>query len=269
MTAALLSGSLSRAQENPRTKLLVSPKSITESFSFFHPDCPGKAVQKTSISYPQGLGNDRVDSELKSIVEGWLETAKSSAEDLVAYDGDPCARDHEYFNEISFEIHKPSDSYAGILFTDLGYNGGVHGYRLYQALNFNLSTGRFVELTDLFPDPQKSLVEFFNLVYTDVCSPETKHKELPHFYGGVPCSTDGTAPLPPREFTAKVDSLETLGNMVLTTEGVTVNIGPHSAWSWADGPYVLRIPKEKVVKIGGDPVFWNGETKQSASLPGK
>jgi hypothetical protein len=212
------------------------------------------------------VGSDKVDGEIKEMASAWLETAKDTAEAMVFLERDPCTNPLEYFNEISFEVFKPSDSFAGILFTDLGYNGGAHGYRVYQALNYNLETGGYLELTDLFPDPDKSLTEFFHVIYDDICNlEEPKHQSLPHYYGGVPCQKGEDRPKPPKEFLAKVDSLENLGNLVLTPTGATVNIGPHSAWSWAEGPYILHIPKEKLLLIGGNKALWeNGTVKQAA-----
>jgi hypothetical protein len=208
-----------------------------------------------------------VDDELKEMADNWLETARDYAENVIFLEDDPCSNALEYFNEISFEVFKPSDSLTGILFTDLGYNGGTHGYRVYQALNFDLKTGDFVQLTDLFPDPDKSLTEFFNVIYEDICdTPEPKHQTLPHFYGGVRCRKDQDKPKPPKEFLAKVDSLENLGNLVLTAKGATVNIGPHSAWSWAEGPYILQIPKEKLLHMGGNKALWENEAKTAAHL---
>jgi hypothetical protein len=198
-----------------------------------------------------------MDNELKKLSEIWLDTARSSAMDIVSLDRAPCSRTPEYFNEISYEMFRPSEAYAGLLFTDLGYNGGVHGYRIFQAYNFNLETGKLLELTDLFPNPEQSLEAFFSIIYKDSCSEDSNHLTTPHFYGGVPCQAEnGTVPAPPREFLVKVDSLENLGNIVFTPEGATVNIGPHTAWSWAEGPYVLRIPKEELIKIGANPAIW-------------
>jgi hypothetical protein len=225
------------------------------SFSLHHSSCPEKVVQKTSVSYPQWTGSSIVDEELKSLADTWLDTAKTSAMDILSLESSPCERFPEYFNDITFEIYAPSKSMTSVLFTDLGYSGGVHGYRLYEAINFFLETGEQVELNDLFPEPGKSLPLFYSLIYHDVCREGTGHSTLPHFYGGATCQRD-KKPDAPRDFLARVVSLEDLGNLVLTEKGAMVNIGPHSAWSWAEGAYIFFIPKEKLVEIGANPRLW-------------
>jgi hypothetical protein len=213
------------------------------------------------VSFPRETGSAVTDARIAGLAEGWLAEARARALRDVSGLRDPCAQVRDgaegqgLFMEISYSLFRPSPGLLGVLFTDRGFDGGPRAWLGYTAYTWRLGTGEPLAAADLFPDPDKGRAGIWNLVWAAVCGADPPRETLPSLFGGAPCT--GKAPPPPPEgFLAGAESLEDLGSLVLTEKGALLNVEPSSAWSWAEGPFILNIPRIELERLGADPSFW-------------
>ncbi|MDR1081590.1 MAG: hypothetical protein LBQ79_11705 [Deltaproteobacteria bacterium] len=245
-----------------------TPVSVSWTFEARHADCPQKAVFSGSISFPRNTGGEATDQRLASMAEEWLlETRARALADIGASQA-PCAAEEGrgLYTEITYELFRPSPGVLGLLFTDRGYDGGARGWLGYTAYTFDLASGRPLAPFDLFPDRKKASAGLWSLVWTDSCLKDPPRETLPRFYGGTACAGK-TPPPPPEGFMEDAEELEDLGSLVLTEKGAVLNIDPSSAWSWAEGPYRLEIPRTELVGWGADPALWETRPSGIPTMP--
>ncbi|MDR1166369.1 MAG: DUF4163 domain-containing protein [Deltaproteobacteria bacterium] len=228
---------------------------VTKTFTAYSPTCPKDISFAMDVSYPLWLGNADVDADIEKLAEDWMRQAQEYSADSLD-DKDSCGNDRKYNASIAYELYQASKRFVGVMVTDSGLTGGAHGHLNFVSYNYDLQTGRRVSIADFFPKPAEGLTAFFQYVYLNACAPDSGHASIPNLYGDVECAgTDNIPPVPP-EFLTETDNLEKLGNLTLTAEGALVTIDPYDAWSWAEGPYKLSIPKADLIKMGANPVFW-------------
>jgi hypothetical protein len=235
--------------------LVFPPVKVTWTFTARHASCPDKDVFTGSLSFPRQTGGEETDRRLEALAEEWLAGVQSGILEDLAELQDPCSSERELQLSIDYELFRPSPSFLGALFTDRGYGGGTRGWIGFDSYTFELATGRLLGVADLFPDREKGLAGLYSYVWGRVCGQDPPRESLPRFFGGAPCGGK-SAPAPPQGFLAEAETLDDLGGLVLTPEGAGIHIDPSSAWSWAEGPFSLVIPKEELVGMGADPALW-------------
>jgi hypothetical protein len=266
--AAVLILPLGAGDASAQPQVAFTPVTVSWTFEARHQSCPQKAVFTGKISFPRNTGGDATDQKLASMAEEWLlETRARALADLGSAPA-PCdaADGKGLFTEIDYELFRPSPGVLGLLFTDRGYDGGTRGWLGYTAYTFDLATGRALAPFDLFPDREKAYAGLWALVWSDSCLKDPPRETLPRFYGGTACSGKAVPP-PPDGFLADAEDLEDLGSLVLTEKGAVLNIDPSSAWSWAEGPYRLEIPRSDLVRWGADPELWGTRRPSAPAVP--
>jgi hypothetical protein len=221
-----------------------------------------------TISFPRETGGRETDLKIASMAEEWLQETKARAMADIAASPNPCGPEEGkgMYTEIAYELFRPSPGLMGVLFTDRGHDGGARGWLGYTAYTFDLATGRILAPFDLFPDRPVAYAGLWAFVWNESCAKDPPRETLPRFYGGAACS--GKAPPPPPDgFMEDAEELEDLGSLVLTEKGAALNIDPSSAWSWAEGPYRLEIPRTELVKWGANPDLWNGRKPADPTSP--
>jgi uncharacterized protein len=215
--------------------------------------CPGDVSFEIKMEYPQNTGSPKVDTIILAYAESWLKESVDLANQTVN-DEAMCEREIGAADaNLQYEYHALSSGILSILFTEYGYTGGAHGYLDFHAFNFNIPEERSLSLEDLFPNPKDSLPAYWAYLYSTICS--GGKTSMPSAFGQVDCQP-GRPPKAPVEFIGQANSLESLGGLVITPKGATINLEPYSAWSWAEGSLNLDIPKKDLLKIGASPALW-------------
>lgn len=227
----------------------VTAKSKGESIK--HLTCPTKIALDSTIVYPQDTGNAVVDQYFEKYSSDFLENSKTSYQESVLNDPSVCTFDYNLFSHADFDSYKAGANTLGILYTLSSFVGGAHEELDYRAFNFNLTNGLEMHIKDLFPRPKTALPKLYNYVYTELCTATDAHGAASTVLGGT-CGTDKLAP---KEFSALNGSLDQIGHMILTADGANLNFLPLDLWSWAQGPYTLSIPKEKLIEFGAKDIW--------------
>lgn len=180
---------------------------------------------KVEITYPQGLGNEKVDADAKSWVQDHYTKAMT-----------------EFFNDAKYEylitytVQHPSSKYVSVIFQTYLYTGGAHGMTTTDVLNYDLTTGKRLELGDLFPTEtlpkiQQKLGE---------AAKEAGYDNSKNEMFADP------AKLP----------IQTLQKIAFTKEGLEFYYDPYIVAPYAVGTVVLKIDKQNLEENGVDSKFW-------------
>ena len=149
-----------------------------------------------------------------------------------------------------------------ILFITSSYtNGEPHGDVAYDVINIDPVSGRLMTLETVFresPGPAAGVEALWPLMAERWCDSNWR-QSLPNFYylGGDRnwCANPAGSPLPPR--LRREPSIDSLGVTFLTRNGMSILLGPYSAWDYVDGTVMIEFDKEELVKIGFDPGLWS------------
>lgn len=117
-----------------------------------------------------------------------------------------------------FELTRPSEGVVSVTFRVYSYTGGAHGNLEITCLNYDLRTGRRLDLADLFKDPEKALQ----------LMSAWSQKELARSLGedtDEDMIRDGVAP-----------DLRNFANLTLTPQGLRIEFQPYQVAPWAAGP---------------------------------
>lgn len=215
------------------------------------PDCPGNSLT-IAIHYPQGLGPD-IDRLVEQTARDEMAARLAEVKDGGFCEADICGglSCGAWTADETFAAHSPSPGYLSILFTEYSYTGGAHPNTEHRALNFR-PDGRPMELRDLFPEPDKSVPRYWDIVYAKWCA-EHPYKFPLHYSALQECGTD--SPDNPNTF-AGAETLDDLGRLAFTPFGATMVLGPYESGSYATGTVLLDLPKEDLIGIGADPAIW-------------
>jgi hypothetical protein len=235
----------------------LTPKSNEKSFP--SPQCPDKASVKYLINYPGGTGSALSDLILENHAQFILGNYLDGLRDFLGLDwGCQLGGDQkvDLTHKTDYQALRPSAGYLSVLFSEFSDQGGANPNLVFTAINFK-PEGLLLSLEDLFSDSEKSLPKFWDYLYEKSCASSGKDV-LPNFYGdNIACKQakvpDGTS------FIVNVDSVASLGNLVFSNLGATINLNAYQAFDGASGPYKLDIPKEDLIAMGANPAIWGSK----------
>lgn len=200
---------------------------------------PPKSQDVTQIKYIvatyfMNTGNEAIDALLKSKASNfYYGQIKSHAERGV--------KKYHYIEEtysiLNTFYYKPSKSIISFLFCD-GHSGGAHNNAYFEMLSFDLKTGKQLAVIDVFPNPDKSIRQYWNYIYTSWAD------DNPFFFE---CHNID-------EMVTKQDFM--FENIILTLGGAVFLVDSDSSCIGAMGSMYVNIPKEKMIEFGANPKIW-------------
>jgi hypothetical protein len=218
------------------------------SETFRHPDCPNTTSSEVSVKYPINTGNAKVDAFIE------LKAAEIMAKQTSIYGKfvpDECKTNIKIYSHSEYKSFKPNPDTLGVIINTREYGGGNHVLCENLTYNFDLRTGRQIQIKDFFIDPRIGINGIYKFAYADFCNKPTPTYTQRRVLGGV-CGSDRNAP---RELLALSGSLDDLGHIVLTERGVDLNFCAWEIWSVFLGDYTISIPKNSLIKFGARD-FW-------------
>jgi hypothetical protein len=251
LTALALSLAFIGAYATPaRSQLVFIPQGPTGTMSEIigHPDCPNKLHMTISANYPIKTGNTQVDAFFRKQAADFMAEKKKSGWLLYA---DTCKSLSDAFAYYDYLAYKPNPETLGILRGIIYHEGGAHANNDNTTYNFDLRTGREIEIKDFFIDPRLGINGIYKFAYADLCNNSETHIAA-HFVLGGKCGVDKNTP---RKLLELSGSLNGLGHLVLTERGANLNFGAYEIWSYGQGDYILSIPKNTLIKFGARD-FW-------------
>jgi hypothetical protein len=245
----------------PKEHPYVTAKVKDESIK--HSTCPTKIALDAYIVYPQDTGNAHVDQFFEKYSDDFLNNAKTSNTEVLA-NSSVCTFDSNLFTNADFDSYKTNHNILGIFYKISSFVGGAHEELDYRSYNFDLTSGKELNIIDLFPRPKSSLPKLYSLVYSELCTDSPpEHSAADTVFGGT-CGKDKTAP---KEFLNLRGPLDNLAHLTLSAHGAHLNFLPLDLWSWSQGPYSLFIPKDKLIEMGAKDLWGNSPKESPRSTP--
>lgn len=214
---------------------------------------PG-ANYAAAVHYPQGLG-PKVDADIAA------RAAKTFAEIQGMFQEDIGERAEEsralisealskggplpeeagaagavWFCDVTYDFFRPSGRYVSLLFHREEYTGGAHGNRHWTALSYDLTNARPLTLKDIFPDETAVNTKLLPLVAAEVQAQKDPEADK------VKADPESMDLKPAR--------------MALTPEGLRVVYSPYEMGSYAEGAFMVDIPKAELLKMGANAALW-------------
>ena len=146
-----------------------------------------------------------------------------------------------------FELSRPSEDVVSVTFSVYSYTGGAHGNLEITCLNYDLRTGRRLDLADLFKDPEKALQ----------LMSAWSQKELARSLGedtDEDMIRDGVAP-----------DLRNFANLTLTPQGLRIEFQPYQVAPWAAGPQRVDLWRNWP-PAGPEARIWQGLLQSKVTL---
>ena len=137
-----------------------------------------------------------------------------------------------------FELSRPSEGVASVTFNVYSYTGGAHGNLEITCLNYDLRSGRRLDLADMFKNPEKAL---------QLMSAWSR-KELARTLGedaDEDMIRDGVAP-----------DLRNFANLTLTPQGLRIEFQPYQVAPWSAGPQRVDMPLAELAAAGPEALIW-------------
>ena len=207
------------------------------------------------VHFPQGL-SEGVDAavarfakvQFDEVCDGFLAIAVDTAEEAqsviaaaLAKNGvfppvEAHRRSALYFSVTNYQLHRPSSRYVSLHFMSSEYTGGAHGNRSHIVLSFDLDSGKRLEFDDLFAD-KSALPKLINRIADGVQALKDA--------GTDPVSRD------PATIDANMDRI------ALTAEGLRVVYAPYEMGSYAEGEFIVDIPRAELSGLGIKTDFWH------------
>jgi hypothetical protein len=190
-----------------------------------------------SISYPQGLSRPADDAVRRTALAMLDETVasceKAAAEHVAEAPGDTSEPLWESITD--YTLFPPSTRYVSVLFSTYTYAGGAHPNHTLTARTYDPASGRELTLDDLFPGkvPVDALAR---LIVENVLK---QKKARDSVIGDEKNNVDPT-----------------MDRILLTPAGIRIVYAPYEMGSYAEGTYVVDIPKQALKKLGADPTLW-------------
>jgi hypothetical protein len=211
---------------------------------------------EVGVAYPFGTGSAELDKIL-------ADNAALKLKDITKQDFDTCpkADDRERLTSvkrITFMATSPSKNYLSLLFTNFSFNPlDAHPSTTTEALVYDLRTAKTLELSDIFEDAPKIMPGLWTTVISAWC--EKGHNTIPYYYEiEEPANTCGAEIPPlPDKFENEVIPFSSLGKVSLTPDGLTINLDPYEAWSYADGSAQIDISKQELINMGAHKEIWD------------
>lgn len=208
--------------------------------------------------FPHGLG-EAVDSAVARFAKEQFEETCSSfmslAADTVeearaafARGGQPLPEFESgvllpYFSVFNYQLFRPSERYVSIYYMGSEYTGGAHGNRFHVVLSYDLQSGARLRIEDLFLDKDAYMPQLINRIADGIQAMKAADAE--------PVDRDP----------ASIDA--TMDRIALTHEGIRVVYAPYEMGSYAEGDFIVDIPKEELFAMGVKRDFWAADAAPS------
>lgn len=182
------------------------------------------------VHYPI-TGNARVDAD----VADWAHQAVDTFQNTYGEEPDLGV---PYELETTYSTTRSTPSVLSIVWKTASYTGGAHGNLEITCLNYDLRTGRRLDLADLFKDPEKALQ----------LMSAWSQKELARSLGedtDEDMIRDGVAP-----------DLRNFANLTLTPQGLRIEFQPYQVAPWAAGPQRVDMPLAELAAAGPEVRIW-------------
>ena len=182
------------------------------------------------VHYPI-TGNARVDAD----VADWAHQAVDTFQNTYGEEPDLGV---PYELETTYSTTRSTPSVLSIVWKTASYTGGAHGNLEITCLNYDLRTGRRLDLADLFKDPEKALQLMSSW----------SQKELARSLGedtDEDMIRDGVAP-----------DLRNFANLTLTPQGLRIEFQPYQVAPWAAGPQRVDMPLAELAAAGPEARIW-------------
>jgi hypothetical protein len=242
--------------------LLKDVTAYTVERRLTHPDCPG-ANYWLRYSVPVGTGNPLLDRALASDME--QDALRVEEAFLESLDSESCPDpnyDNGDYDERRFEIHAPGGGFLSILFSTSGYNhGDTHGHVAYDVINVDPEKAALLTIENIFQNPPGAAAgvqAFWPEMAARWCNANWR-QTIPNFYDlGADrnwCANPGGSPMPAR--LRRDPSIDSFGVTFFTRNGMSIMLGPYSAWDYDDGTVMIEFSKAELVEIGFEPSLWS------------
>lgn len=182
------------------------------------------------VHYPI-TGNARVDAD----VADWAHQAVDTFQNTYGEEPDLGV---PYELETTYSTTRSTPSVLSIVWKTASYTGGAHGNLEITCLNYDLRTGRRLDLADLFKYPEKALQLMSSW----------SQKELARSLGedtDEDMIRDGVAP-----------DLRNFANLTLTPQGLRIEFQPYQVAPWAAGPQRVDMPLAELAAAGPEARIW-------------
>jgi hypothetical protein len=222
---------------------------------YLWPDCP-RGRYEYDVSYPRGMdAGGPVDVAVAELAQVYMTTAREEADAWYKSTVSGCSPELSRYAmtstvKITSSPYRVSSSVYSVLFSWNTESGGAHGNYGNNTANF-FTDGSPVTLGRLFPDPRRSLPQFWSLIFQGFCQ---GHETAPRYYGEPPCGE--RVPDVPEQLRNLSADLNDAGHLLLTSLGVSVLLGPYEAYSFAEGSRYGDIARDDLVNMGADPDIW-------------
>lgn len=130
----------------------------------------------------------------------------------------------------TYEVGGSSSRFVSLRFREYAYLFGMHGNWSYSSRSFDLLNDRELTLEDVFPDPAKSLPLLVKRIGQELL------KRKPYLTG-APTLTEKEADV-------------TVSRLFLTPQGMQITYSPYEQGSFAEGEFILAIPRQDLIAMG-------------------
>lgn len=197
----------------------------------------GKGEPALKLWYPV-LDNSVINTTVMRFIE--KEAASYSAEAQEA--GKEESGDDVFSQwELSgiFFVERPSARAISFTFNTYRYSGGAHGNIFIDCLNFDLETGRQLDINDIFAHPKEAilLLSILSVKKLTESLGEDADEEM---------IKDGAAP-----------DESNFKNLTLVADGLIIEFQPYQVGPWSIGPQRIKIDLEELAPVGPSPLIWN------------
>ncbi|MDR2460205.1 MAG: hypothetical protein LBE38_05420 [Deltaproteobacteria bacterium] len=224
----------------------------TISGKLTHPICPDQLKATYSMTYPE-TGNPLQDLIIKNF--SMYRIASFLYIDVNSHFDNPRLCDENSFRLwLTYDsvgtITKASKDYLSMFFTTITFFGGNQDTTEYLVMNFK-KDGYVMDLSDLFPDKERSLPLYFDLVYSITC--KAGFDTTPSYFGSEEC---GGRPNGQTYLSNNINTIASLGNLSFNPEGATIHLESYNCWTRLDGSFDFQLSKADLIAIGANPAIW-------------
>lgn len=189
------------------------------------------------IWYPS-FGNEMVDSDIKYFVATQGADFSKDVEDSVPVGEEKPASYDQWEMTGFYTLTRPAPDIVSITFNIYSYSGGAHGNLFIRCLNYDLETGKSIELEQLFSSQEKALD-----LMSAYC--ESKLREDLGNEVDEDMLRSGT-----------MAEANNFLNLSLEKDGLTVEFQPYQVGPWSIGPQSVQIPLSELSSAGPNPRIW-------------
>ena len=185
------------------------------------------------------LENPVMDASIQKFVQSQTGNFLSAGDEVDRTD--PEAREMLSHWELSgiFFVSRPSDRVISLTFNIYRFSGGAHGNISIDCLNYDVKTGKLLDFSDIFANPQLALALMSEL------SAKKLTKKLGED-GDEEMISYGTAP-----------DETNFKNLTLIPDGLIIEFQPYQVGPWSIGPQRIKLSLEELAPAFPNPLIWN------------